>query len=143
MASDPITAADRLANEVMQARPAHPVFARRLDQRLRTWDVERDAFLAQVEGVVLAALLATASASAAAPATWCAAAAAALREQDDVPLFAALPAALPDRIKVRMDQLRLLSTGMTPRSAHRWARLRDTAGEFLEPAALLEDVEGS
>ncbi|MGY4745864.1 hypothetical protein [Streptomyces sp. ATMOS53] len=126
----------------MRIRQADAVFARRLGQRLRTWDVERDPFLAQVEGVVLAALLATAGQSAAALSeTWCLAAAAVLRRQQDVQMFAALPASLPDLVKVRIDQLRLLSTGLTPRSGHRWLRLRDTACEFLEPAALL--AEGS
>lgn len=140
MTADPITAAARLASEVMRTRPADPVFARRLGQRLHTWDVDQDTFLAQVESVVLAALLATADEPAASlPGTWCPAAAAVLRRQQDVQMFAALPAALPDRVKVRMDQLRLMSTGLTSCSGHRWLRLRDTACEFLEPAALLEE----
>ncbi|MFF7550847.1 hypothetical protein ACFZCU_45670 [Streptomyces canus] len=54
-------------------------------------------------------------------------------------MFAALPTSLPDPVKTRIDQLRLLSTGLTTRSGHPWLRLRDTAREFLEPAALLED----
>ncbi|MDF3145711.1 MULTISPECIES: hypothetical protein [unclassified Streptomyces] len=140
MTADPITAADRLAGEVMRTRPADPVFARRLGQRLHTWDVEQVTFLAQVESVVLAALLATADESAAGlPGTWCPAAAAVLRRQQDMQMFAALPASLPDPVKVRMDQLRLLSTGLTPGSGHRWLRLCDTACEFLEPAPLLEE----
>jgi hypothetical protein len=124
----------------MRTRPADPVFARRLGQRLHTWEVDQDTFLAQVENVVLAALLATADEPAAGlPGRWCPAAAAVLRRQPDMQMFAALPAALPDPVKVRMDQLRLLSTGLTPYSGHRWLRLRDTACEFLEPAALLEE----
>ncbi|MFI6936814.1 hypothetical protein [Streptomyces sp. NPDC050287] len=140
MTADSVTAAERLAGEVMDIRQADPIFAGRLGQRLRTWDVDRDSFLAQVEGVVLAALLATAGEPAGTlPETWCQAAAAVLRRQQDVQMFAALPTSLPDPAKVRIDQLRLLSTGLTPRSAHRWLRLRDTACEFLEPAALLEE----
>ncbi|MGW7171166.1 hypothetical protein ACWGH3_39115 [Streptomyces sp. NPDC054884] len=140
MTADSITTAERLTGEVMRIRQADPVFVRRLGQRLRTWDVDPDPFLAQVEGVVLAALLATASQpTAALPETWCPAAAAVLRRQQDVQMFAALPDSLPDPVKGRIDQLRLLSAGLTPRSGHRWLRLRDTACEFLEPAALLEE----
>ena len=140
MTADPITAADQLAGEVMRTRPADPVFARRLGRRLHAWGVDQDSFLPQVESVVLAALLATADESAAdLPATWCPAAAAALRRQQDPQMFAALPSSLPDPVKARMNQLRLLSTGLTPRSSHRWLRLCDTACEFLEPAALLKE----
>ncbi|GGY34840.1 hypothetical protein [Streptomyces djakartensis] len=124
----------------MRTRPADPVFARRLGQRLHTWDVDQDTFLAQVESVVLAALLATADEPAASlPGTWCPAAAAVLRRQQDVQMFAALPAALPDLVKGRMHQLRLMSTGLTSCSGRRWLRLCDTACEFLAPAALLEN----
>ncbi|MCQ9132836.1 hypothetical protein [Streptomyces hilarionis] len=140
MTADSTTAAERLTGEVMRMRQGDPVFARRLSRRLRTWDVDPDPFLAQVEGVVLAALLATASQpTTAPPETWCQAAAAVLRRQQDVQMFAALPASLPDLVMGRIDQLRLLSTGLTPRSGHRWLRLSDTACEFLEPAALLEE----
>lgn len=143
MTADPITSAARLASEVMRTRPAETVFARRLSQRLRTWGVDQNAFLAQVESVVLAALLATVGEPAAAESrTWCPVAAAVLRRQQDMEMFAALPTSLPDPVKTRMDQLRLLSTGLTPRSGHRWLRLRDTACEFLEPAALLEEGGG-
>ncbi|MGW0916534.1 hypothetical protein ACWD1Z_33110 [Streptomyces sp. NPDC002784] len=140
MTTDPVTAGARLAGEVMRARLADPRFARRLQQRLRTWDVDRDMFLAQVEIAVLAALLATADEPAAgSPEAWCRAAAAVLRAPEDVHMFAALPGSLPDPVKVRLGQLRLLSTGLTPRSGLRWHRLRHTACEFLAPAALRED----
>ena len=140
MTADPITSAAWLAGEVMRTRPAETVFARRLSQRLHTWGVDQSTFLAQVESVALVALLATAGEPAAAESwTWCPAAAAVLRRQHDMEMFAALPTSLPDPVKTRIDQLRLLSTGLTPRSGHRWLRLRDTACEFLEPAALLEE----
>jgi hypothetical protein len=74
---------------------------------------------------------------AATPDAWCVAAAAALRSQEAMRLFAALQSSPPDPLKLRIEQLRLLSTGLTPRSAHRLIRLVDTAREFLEPAALL------
>lgn len=139
MTADPLTSAGQLAGELMRTRPADPVFARRLGQRLYTWEVDQDTFLAQAENVVLAALLAAADEPVAGlPGTWCLAAAAVLRQQD-MQIFAALPAALPDPVKVRLDQLRLLSTRLTPYSGHRWLRLRDTACEFLEPVALLEE----
>jgi len=142
MTADPIAAGEQLACEVMRTRLAHSTFARRVRQRLQTWDVDHDAFLAQVESVVLIALLATSSdPEADTPETWCPAAAAALRHQRNAQMFAALPTSLPDPVKLRVDQLRLLSAGLTPRSGHRWLRLSDTACEFLEPAALL-DKEG-
>ncbi|MER7568834.1 hypothetical protein ACGFWE_42125 [Streptomyces sp. NPDC048523] len=140
MTADRVAAADRLAGEVLRTRPADPVFARRLDQRLHTWRLDQGPFLAQVESVVLAALLATvAEPDADSPETWCLAAACLLRRHDDVEMFAALPSPLPDPVTAQMDQLRLLSTGLTPRSGQRWLRLRDTACEFLKPAALTED----
>ncbi|WP_217214276.1 hypothetical protein [Streptomyces sp. AC550_RSS872] len=140
MTADPITAADRLAGELIQDRPTDSVFTRRLGQRLHAWDVDQDAFLAQVESVVLAALIATAAEPAASsPGTWCPAAAAVLRRQQDAQMFTALPASLPDPVKARMNQLRLLSTGLTPGSSLRWLRLCDTACEFLEPAALRQE----
>lgn len=143
MTADPIAAADQLAGEVMRTRPADPVFARRLGRRLHTWGVDQDSFLPQVESVVLAALLATADEPAAGlPATWCPAAAAVLRQQQDLQMFAALPSSLPDPVKARIDQLRLLSSGLTPRSSYRWLRLCDTACEFLEPAALVDEDSG-
>ncbi|MFF3878875.1 hypothetical protein [Streptomyces sp. NPDC001978] len=110
---------------------------------MRTWEVDHDMFLAQVESVVLIALLAMADEpDADTPETWCPAAAAVLRRQQAVQLFAALPPSLPDPIKLRVDQLRLLSAGLTPRSGHQWLRLSDTACEFLEPAALLDEEGG-
>ena len=141
MTADPITAAVRLAAELMLLPQTDPVLARRIGGRLDGWDVDGDAFLAQTEGVVLVALLATRN-EAGPPGPWCAAAAAGLRQRDDLPLFAALPSSLPDPVRTRMVQLRLLACCLTPRSGHRWIRLYDTACEFLERAALLtEDAE--
>jgi len=134
MTVDTTTTAVRRAGEVMLLPQADPVLARRIGRRLEAWTEDGDAFLAQTEGVVLAALLATRNA-ACSSGTWCAAAAAALRQQDDLPLFAALPLSLPDPVRTRMVQLRLLSCCLTPRSGHRWIRLRATAREFLEAAA--------
>ncbi|MFC8342756.1 hypothetical protein [Streptomyces sp. NPDC057280] len=134
MTVDPITAAVRLAGELMLLPQADPALARRIDRCLETWDVDGDAFLAQTEGVVLAALLATRNEDCS-PGTWCTAAAAVLRQQDDVPLFAAVPSSLPAPMPTRMVQLRLLSCCLTPRSSLRWIRLRSAAQEFLEAAA--------
>jgi hypothetical protein len=144
MTEDSVGAAERLAGETIRLRQADPVFARRLSRRLHTWEVAPEAFLAQVEGIVLAALLATAGPPTAAvpESSWCLAAAAVLRRQQDMQMFSALPSSLPDAVKVRIDHLRLLSAGLTPRSGHRWLRLRDTACEFLDPAALLEERGG-
>ncbi|MFI9771101.1 hypothetical protein ACIHJG_30125 [Streptomyces sp. NPDC052415] len=137
MNADPVTAGGRLAGAVMRTRLADPVFASRLQQRLRAWGVDEDGFLAQVESVVLVALLAAADEPASAShESWCRGAAAILRGQEDVHVFAALPDPLPDPVKVRIQQQRMLSIGLTPRSGHRWLRLCDTACEFLEPAAL-------
>ncbi|WP_316762402.1 hypothetical protein [Streptomyces herbicida] len=46
-------------------------------------------------------------------------------------LFAALPHPLSAGLGPRVEQLRLMSTGVTSGSAVRWLRLVDTAGEFL------------
>jgi hypothetical protein len=138
MTADPITAAVRLVGELMLLPRADPVLGRRIGSRLDAWAVDRDAFLAQTEGVVLVALLATRD-DAGSPGTWCAAAAAALRRQDDLPLFAALPSPLPEPLRTRVVQLRLLSVCLTGRSGHRWIRLCDTACEFLEAAARLPE----
>jgi hypothetical protein len=54
-----------------------------------------------------------------------------LRRQGDVEVFAALPCPLPADLGPRVEQLRLMSTGLTSGSAVRWLRLVDTAGEFL------------
>jgi hypothetical protein len=138
MTADATTAA-RFAGEVIRRRLADPTFALRLRERFQAWEVDCDAFLPQVESVVLIGLLATADdPSAGNQQTWYQLAAAALRQRPSTELFAALPRSLPDPIKPRVIQLRLLSTGLTPRSGHRWLRLCDTAREFLEPAALLE-----
>jgi hypothetical protein len=140
MTADSITAAERLAGEVIRMRLADNSFASHVRQRFQTWDVDHDTFLAQVESVVLIALLATTEEPYAdTPETWYPAAAALLRKQQNTQLFAALPTPLPDPIKLRVDQLRLLSTGLTPRSGHRWLRLSDTACEFLAPAALIDE----
>ncbi|MFF3968073.1 hypothetical protein ACFYZI_41800 [Streptomyces griseorubiginosus] len=140
MTADSITAGQRLAGELIRMRLADRSFAARLHQRFRTWEVDRDAFLAQVESVVLIALLATADElDASTSEAWCLAAAVVLRQQQNPQLFAALPTALPDSIKLRVEQLRMLSTGLTPRSGHRWLRLTDTACEFLEPVALIDE----
>ncbi|MFF4259731.1 hypothetical protein ACFY1L_52120 [Streptomyces sp. NPDC001663] len=139
MTANATTTAARVAGEVIRTRLADPTFARRLRERFQAWEVNYDAFLPQVESVVLIALLATADDPGAGnPQTWYPVAAAALHQQQSTELFAALPPSLPDPVKPRVDQLRLLSTGLTPRSGHRWLRLCDTAREFLEPAALLE-----
>ncbi|MFD3842721.1 hypothetical protein ACFWWC_41805 [Streptomyces sp. NPDC058642] len=139
MTADPIAAGEHLASEMMRTRPAGSTFARRLGRRLQAWEAD-DQFRPQVESVVLIALLATSRGpDADTPETWCAAAAAALRQHQDAQLFADLPAPLPDALQLRVDQLRLLSTGLTPRSGHRWLRLADTAGEFLQPAALFQE----
>ncbi|RZB19585.1 hypothetical protein StrepF001_12665 [Streptomyces sp. F001] len=125
---------------MIRTRLADSTFARRVRQRFQTWEVDHDTFLAQVESVVLIALLATADEpDADTPESWCPAAAAVLRQQQTAQLFATLPTSLPDPIKLRVDQLRLVSAGLTPRSGHRWLRLSDTACEFLEPAALLDE----
>ncbi|MGW2240794.1 hypothetical protein [Streptomyces sp. NPDC001759] len=139
MTADETTTAARVAREVVRTRLADPTFARRLRERFQAWEVEHDAFLPQVETVVLIALLATGDDPGAGnPQTWYPLAAALLRQRPSTELFAVLPPSLPEPVKPRVDQLRLLSTGLTPRSGHRWLRLCDTAREFLEPAALLE-----
>jgi hypothetical protein len=138
--ADSTRTAEQLASELIQTRLADDVFARRFGKRLQRWEVERDGFLAQVEGVLLVALLAAAEGpEAGTPESWCPAAAALLRRQDNVQLFAALPPSLPNAVRLRVDQLRLLSLGLAPHSGHRWLRLSDTAREFLVPAALLEE----
>lgn len=139
MTADPTSTAARLASEVIRTRLAIPTFSRRLTERLNAWEVDHSAFLTQTESVVLIALLATADEpGAGVPATWYPVAEAALRQRQSTELFAALPASLTDPFKRQVDQLRLMSTGLTPGSGHRWLRLSDTAREFLEPAALLE-----
>ncbi|MFI1169086.1 hypothetical protein ACH4UM_37360 [Streptomyces sp. NPDC020801] len=141
MTAEPIAAGERLASEVMHRRLADNTFDTHVRKRCRKWDVDRDTFLAQVESVVLVALLATGDdAQGSAPDDWCAAGAAALRQQQEVELFADLPALLPESIRLRVEQLRLMSTGLTPQSAHRWLRLSDTASEFLDPEEFLEPV---
>ncbi|WP_351230046.1 hypothetical protein [Streptomyces sp. NPDC002133] len=139
MTFDPITAGEHAASELMHVRLSDRSFAGRLDQRLRAWEVDRPTFLAQVEDVVLVALLATAG-KPDVPKAWYVAAAAALQKQEDLELFAALPV-LPDGIRQRVTRLRLLSIGITPRSGHRWLRLSSTASEFLQPAARLDPPE--
>jgi len=139
MTADPTTTAARLASEVIRTRLANPTFARRLNERFNTWEVDHDAFLTQTESVVLIALLATADEPGAdASVNWYPVAEAALRQRQSTELFAALPASLPDPFQRRVDQLRLLSAGLTPGSGHRWLRLSDTAREFLSPVALIE-----
>lgn len=109
MTDDPLTAGQRLAGELMRRRPADGVFAARLRQRLETWGVDRDAFLGQVESVVVMALLAAVeSREDDTPEAWCTAAAAVLRRQESAELFAALPSRLPGTMKLRVDQLLLV-----------------------------------
>ncbi|MFI2765532.1 hypothetical protein ACH5A3_43145 [Streptomyces echinatus] len=81
--------------------------------------------------MVLIALLATEGAAGAQEPERRAAALTSLQRHDDVQLFAALPHPLPAELTARVEQLRLMSTGVTPGSAIRWVRLVDTAGEFL------------
>ncbi|WP_416960858.1 hypothetical protein [Streptomyces sp. Agncl-13] len=138
MTAEPVAAAERLAGELMRRRLADRDFDTHFRNRCRKWGVDPATFLAQLESVVVVAVLATGDAARVeTPDDWCAVAAAALRQHNDVELFAALPAALPEPVRLRIDQLRLMSTGLTSQSAHRWVRLSDTASEFLEPAALL------
>ncbi|MGW3148828.1 hypothetical protein ACWDG1_29965 [Streptomyces sp. NPDC001177] len=108
-------------------------FAVWVDGRCSVWGVDRDDLVAQVEAVVLIALIATASeaAAGAGETEWRAKALAKLQRQDDVELFAALPHPLPAGVGPRVEQLRLMSAGVTSGSAVRWLRLVDTAGEFL------------
>ncbi|MFI6357572.1 hypothetical protein ACIBJF_34195 [Streptomyces sp. NPDC050743] len=108
-------------------------FAAWLSKRCSVWGTDRDDLLTQVESVVLIALIATApkAAADAGEAEWRARALAKLQRQDDVELFAALPHPLPAELGPRVEQLRLMSTGVTSGSAVRWLRLVDTAGEFL------------
>ncbi|MEV5145134.1 hypothetical protein AB0L14_11955 [Streptomyces sp. NPDC052727] len=134
MATDDVTAAsERLARHIMDGRLNDETFAAWVNGRCSVWAVSRDDLLAQVEADVWIALVAAApdDATELSEAEWRARALAKLRRQDDVGLFAALPQSLPAGLGPRVDQLRLLSTGLTSGSAVRWLRLADTAGEFL------------
>lgn len=85
--------------------------------------------LAQVATVLLIALIATAPEAAAGG--WRGKALAKLQRQDDMELFAALPNPLPAELGARVEQLRLMSTGLTSGSTARWLRMVDTSREFL------------
>lgn len=137
MTTDPMAAAEHAARAVVRDRLTDHVFAARLDQRLRTWQVDRDPFLAQVRDVALLALLVTADNQDGVPQEWRARAAHALETRDDLELFAALPP-VPSGIAHRVARLRLLAINITAGSGHRWLRLVSTAREVLEPDALLK-----
>ncbi|MHB9860895.1 hypothetical protein [Streptomyces sp. YIM S03343] len=130
---DVIAASERLARRIMDGRLNDEAFAVWVNERCSVWGVDRGDLLAQAEGVVLIALIAAApdAAARASEPEWRATALAKLRRQDDVELFAALPRPLPAKLETRVEQLRLISTGLTSGSAMRWLRLVDTAGEFL------------
>ncbi|MFC7221483.1 hypothetical protein ACFQLX_25440 [Streptomyces polyrhachis] len=133
---DLIAASERFAREIRETRLAEGAFAARLAERCRVWAVDRDALLAQTESVIVIALIAAADPPKPTQAgRWRADALARLLRREDVPLFAALPRAQPAGLALRVNQLRLLSTGLTSRSALRWERLVVTAGEFLSTGA--------
>ncbi|WP_147991312.1 hypothetical protein [Streptomyces sp. t39] len=116
------------------------VFATRLGQRPRTWQVDREPFLAQVQDVVLLATLATADSQDGVPQEWWARAAHVLQTRDDLDLFAAMPP-VPSGIAQRVTRLRLMAINLTAGSGHRWVRLVSTAREVLAPDALLKATE--
>ncbi|MFF3920422.1 hypothetical protein ACFYZB_44870 [Streptomyces sp. NPDC001852] len=94
---DVIAASERIARRIMDVRLSDEAFAVWVNEGRSVWGVDRDDLLAQVERVVLIALIATAPDTAAGvgEAEWSAKALAKLRRQDDVELFAALPRPCP------------------------------------------------
>ncbi|MEV6113008.1 hypothetical protein AB0L59_10910 [Streptomyces sp. NPDC052109] len=131
--NDVIAASERLAQRITDGRLSDEAFEVWVNEGCSVWGVDRDDLLAQVEAVALIALITTALDTGAGTdeTEWRAKALAKLRSQDDVELFAALPRPLPAKLVTRVEQLRLVSAGLTSGSAARWLRLVDTASEFL------------
>jgi hypothetical protein len=117
----------------MEDRLSETEFSDRMRRRSVTWDIGFDDLMGQVR-TVMAIGIWSAHSSSDAEANVPAAALRALRDPGDLELFASLPADLGGA-EAHVQRMRLLSAGATARTALHWARLVETARNFLNPNA--------
>ncbi|MEU6175828.1 hypothetical protein ABZ832_28460 [Streptantibioticus parmotrematis] len=126
---------------IMRARLDDEDFGLRMQRTSRAWGIDHGSFLRQVEGIIAIALFRVGHEDESkTPACAVEAALELLREWDLVRLFAGLPADLGNAT-VLVRSLRLLSFGLTPATALRWARLQQTAVNVLDTGIVFLDPE--
>ena len=128
------------AGEIVAARLTEVGFRARLECGSASWEMEFPVFTRRLEGVIAIALFSAYRRSEQLTSTEARAAALrCLRELGPVELFGVLPVELGGSSAV-VAQLRLLSIGLTSRSAILWERLAHTARDVLDPDARFPGV---
>ncbi|MGW0833401.1 hypothetical protein [Streptomyces prunicolor] len=124
------------AGGIVAVRLAEIGFRARLERSSASWEMEFPFFTRRLEVIIAIALFSAYrdSTEQLTPPEARMAALGCLRELGPVELFAVLPVELGESSAV-VAQLRLLSIGLTSRSAIRWERLAHTARDVLDPDA--------
>jgi hypothetical protein len=126
---------EQQASDLLAARLTETDFRVRLEDRCRVWQMEFPTFARRERTIIAIALFsACRSKEERTDAEDATAALACLRELSPTELFAVLPADLGDSAAM-IDHLRLVSIGLTGRSAVLWERLAETARNILDPDA--------
>ncbi|MFI6626250.1 hypothetical protein [Streptomyces sp. NPDC050528] len=129
------------AGEIVAARLTEVGFRARLECGGVSWEMEFPVFVRRLEGVIAIALFSAYRSSEQLTSTEARAAALrCLRELGPVELFGVLPVELGESSAV-VAHLRLLSIGLTSRSAILWERLAQTARNVLDPGARAQGPE--
>lgn len=132
---------EREASRIVAVRLTEVGFRARLECGSASWEMEFPVFTRRLEGVIAIALFSAYrdSTERLTPPEARTAALRCLRELGPVELFGVLPAELGGSSAV-VAQLRLLSIGLTSRSALLWERLAHTARDVLDPDARFPGV---
>jgi hypothetical protein len=131
---------EREASRIVAIRLTEIGFRARLECSSASWEMEFPVFIRRLEGVIAIALFSAHRSSEQLTSTEARAAALrCLRELGPVELFGVLPVE-PGGSSAVVAHLRLLSIGLTSRSALLWERLAQTARNVLDPDARFPGV---
>ncbi|MGW2835825.1 hypothetical protein [Streptomyces sp. NPDC001286] len=128
------------AGDIIAARMQDADFRQRQESSSQTWKMEFPFFIQRVRGIIAIALFSAYGSTDQPSATAAEAALTVLRERTPVELFGVLPEDVGESATT-IQHLRLLSTGLTARSAIMWERLIQSARNVLDEDAEYPDEE--